>query len=88
MCIIYYNLLLEPLSNLEQIIKKHFHADANWYVAISILAVHENLVKKKLIDLKVTEEEITRVLKKSKFEGLVKRLGELIEKEEKRKLSL
>ncbi|MCH7561786.1 MAG: hypothetical protein IIC67_10565 [Thaumarchaeota archaeon] len=45
-------------------------------------------MKKKLIELNESEEEIEKILKNLKFQGLVNYLGKLIEKKEKRKLNL
>lgn len=79
---------LSFLKEIEGIVKRRFNFDYNWILAMSILSIHENIVKKKLEELGVTEDEIQKILKKSQFQGLVKHLGKLIEKKEKRKLSL
>lgn len=79
-----------PLSKLENIIKTRFDSDMNWAYAISILATHENLVKKKLIDLGMTEEQIEDFLKTKgqHFPNLVEYLSKLIMEKENRKVGL
>jgi len=79
---------LKPLTDLEKIVKERFGTDINWCLVVSILATHENIVKKKLTELKIKEDEIEKILKNKKFYGLVDFLGKQIVKKEKRELSL
>ena len=79
-----------PLTKLEDIIKRRFDSDLNWAFAVSILATHENLVKKKLIDLGMTEEEIKDFLNNrgKHFPNLVEHLSKLIKEKENRSVGL
>lgn len=79
---------LQPLLELEQLVKRRFSNDVYWCIAIAILATHENLVKKKLIDLEVSEEEINKIEREKRFSGLVDLLDKKIFEIEKRKVSL
>lgn len=78
------------LYRLEEIIKRRFDSDIHWASAVSILAAHENLVKKKLIDLGMTEEQIEEFLKTKgqHFPNLVEHLSKLITEKEHRKVGL
>ncbi len=78
------NASLEPLSLIASMVANHFGADANWLFAVSILATHENLVKKKLLDLGVAEA----TLENERFPSLIEQLAKEIESREKRKLGL
>jgi hypothetical protein len=78
------NANLEPLSVIANMIASHFGADANWLFAVSILATHENLVKKKLLDLGVDET----ILEKEAYPVLIERLAKEIQDKEQRKLGL
>lgn len=80
------NATLEPLQLMTQMIRSHFGADENWLFAVSILATHENLVKKKLLELGVSEAEIEN--ENTKFHELMERLTKEIEQKENRKLGL
>ena len=79
---------LQPLLELTNLVSRRFNHDINWCIAIAILATHENLVKKKLILLKVSEDEINKTEKDKKFIGLVDLLNRKIEEIERRKVSL
>lgn len=81
---------LNSLSKLENIIKSRFDSDMNWAFAVSILATHENLVKKKLIDLGMSEDEIKDFLnnKGNHFPNLVDHLSKLIMEKENRSVGL
>lgn len=79
---------LEPFFQVNQIINQRFGFDENWSLAISILSTHENLIKKKLFDLKVSKEEIQKISKNKGLDSLLEKLSSLIEKKEKRNLSL
>jgi hypothetical protein len=80
------NATLEPLQLMTQMIRSHFGADENWLFAVSILATHENLVKKKLLELGVSEAEIEN--ENTRFHELMERLTKEIEQKENRKLGL
>jgi hypothetical protein len=77
---------IEPLSLMTVMVKNYFGADENWLFAVAILATHENLVKKKLLDLGVPEAEIEN--ENVKFRDLMDRLTKEIEQKENRKLGL
>jgi len=80
------NAAIEPLSLMTAMVKNHFGADENWLFAVSILATHENLVKKKLLELGVPETEIDN--ENVNFRDLMDRLTKEIEQKENRKLGL
>lgn len=82
------NITLEPLSQLNKLVKRRFGNDENWSLAVAILATHENLVKKKLIDLGISEDEINKTEKEKKFVGLLDLLNKKILEVEKRQVSL
>ena len=64
------NAAIELLSLMAAMVKNHFGADENWLFAVSILATHENLVKKKLLELGVSETEVEN----EKFPTLMERI--------------
>jgi len=78
------NASIEPLSMMANMIANHFNADVNWLFAVSILATHENLVKRKLLDLGVDET----TMESENYPALIERLAKEIEDKEKRKLGL
>ncbi len=80
------NAAIEPLTLMTAMVKSHFGADENWLFAASILATHENLVKKKLLDLGIPESEIEN--ENMKFHELMERLTKEIEQKENRNLGL
>jgi hypothetical protein len=75
---------LEPFSELANTASSRFGAGPDWLFAVSILATHENLVKKKLVDLGIDE----KLFEKARFSDLVDRLASEIEIKEGRKLGL
>jgi hypothetical protein len=79
---------LMPLLKLGDIVKKRFNSDYNWGLAVAILATQENLVKKKLIDLGMSKQEINKFLKQNTFSNLVDLLADKIKKEENRQVKL
>lgn len=81
-------LALKPLLELENLVKRRFDHDVYWCIAIAILATQENLVKKKLINLGVNEDELNKIEKDKKFTGLIDMLDKKIQEVEKRKVSL
>lgn len=79
---------LQPLTRIEKIINFRFGSDLNWAIAMAILAIHENLIKKKLIELQVNENIIQQVEKEKKFSGLVDLLRKKLEENNKKNVSL
>ncbi|MEX0861603.1 hypothetical protein [Nitrosopumilus sp.] len=79
-----------PLLEIDAIVRKHFNSDFQWPLAVSLLATQENLVKKKLIDLKMTKPEIEQFLKQkgNNFAQLVELLAEKIQSDEKRTVNV
>jgi len=78
----------EPYFQINELVSRRFGLDENWTMAISILATHENLVKKKLSILGMPKEEIQQISRRKGLEILIEKLSELIEEKEKRNLSL
>jgi hypothetical protein len=80
----------DPLNRLETIVKRRFDADLNWGLAVMVLALHENLVKKKLIDLGMSQNDIDNFLKDKghKFSDLVDHLATKINVSENRTVGL
>lgn len=79
-----------PLYKLTDILQRNFDSDENWAFATSILAIQESLVKKKLLELDMTEEELQDFLnnKAKHFPNLIDEVAKRIEKMENRKVSL
>jgi hypothetical protein len=69
-------ILLEPLSDLNQLVHRRFAVDENWTVAVAVLAVHENLIKRKLADLGVEESAVKNAFTKRRFARIVLDVGE------------
>jgi hypothetical protein len=84
----YLNSALEPLEQLNNLVMRRFGADGNWVFTVATLATHENLVKKKLIDLGMSEKGIEDVSRQGGLNPLVSRLVKLIESKENRQVSL
>ena len=84
----YLSVALEPLVQLNNLVVRRFGADGNWSTAVAILATHENLVKKKLIDLGLKEADIEKRSKEGGLSPLVDQLVMLIKAKEKRDVSL
>ncbi len=78
----------ESFNQLTTIVSKRFNADYHWIVAVGLLATHENLVKKKLVELGVTQGEIEHLSRQRGFVNLIQRLAREIERKEKRQVSL
>lgn len=75
------------IENLEwfdavNIIQNRIGFDHNWLVGMALIQLHENLIKKKLSDLKYN------VQKDIKMPFLIEELGRLIEENEKRDIKL
>lgn len=81
-------LSLEPLLMINSLVSRRFGADSNWTLAATILATHENLVKKKLSILGRSEKEIEGISRNEGFSALIGVLATEIERKEKRKVSL
>jgi len=81
---------LTSLTKLESLLKRRFNNDFNWATAVSILALQENLVKKKLLDLEYGEDEIKDLLnnKGKHFPNLIELLSEEIKNKENREVGL
>jgi hypothetical protein len=84
----YLTVALEPLVQLNNLVNRRFGADGNWSTAVAILATHENLVKRKLRDLGISEAEIEKTSKEGGLNPLVSQLVKLIKLREKRDVSL
>jgi hypothetical protein len=84
----YLNAALEPLAQLNNLVSRRFGADQNWVFTVATLATHENLVKKKLAELGVSEQEIENLSKSGGLSPLVSRLEKLIKSKENRQVSL
>lgn len=84
----YLNSALEPLVQLNNLVMKRFGADGNWVLAVATLATHENLIKKKLRDLGMSEKEIEDISRQKGLSPLISRLVKLIESKENRQVSL
>jgi len=82
------NLELEPFQQLNAIVHRRFGAQYYWSVAVALLATHENLVKKKLVELGMQEENIQKLSKSEGFPKMIEQLATLIERKEKRNVSL
>lgn len=78
----------EPIAQANGIVARRFGADQNWVMAIALLSIHENLIKKKLIDLGVSELEVSSISRRRGFAGLIDRLATQIERKEKRRITL
>ena len=79
---------LDPLSQIINLVEPRFGADENWVLSIAALAAHENLVKKKLVELGVADGRIEKVSRDKGFGPLVALLEKEIENKEKRQVSL
>jgi hypothetical protein len=75
---------LQPLLDVSKVAKEKLNANANWITAIASLNLEETLIKKKLWELGVNEKE----LKNTKYHTLIKKVIELIEEKENRRVSL
>jgi len=82
------DLELEPFQQLNAIVHRRFGAQYYWSLAVALLATHENLVKKKLVELGMNEEEIERISRTKGFPKLIQQLARLIERKDKRSVSL
>jgi hypothetical protein len=78
----------EPFNQANAIVARRFGADQNWIMAIALLAIHESLVKKKLIELGVSDQELSNISRKRGFGSLIDRLASQIERKEKRRITL
>jgi hypothetical protein len=81
---------LDVKDRIESILKRNFDNDQNWSNAVSILAIQENLVKKKLETMGMSKNDIKEFLasKGNKFQNLVDHLEKKIIGEEKRTPSI
>jgi hypothetical protein len=79
---------LEPLSQINALVARRFGSDQNWVLAAAILATHENLVKRKLADLGVSDEEVERASKAGGLYPLIDMLERQILAKDKRQVSL
>ena len=75
------------IENLEwfdatNIVQNRLGFDHNWLVGMSLIQLHENLIKKKLSELKYN------IQKDTKMPFLIEELGKLIEENEKRDIKL
>ncbi|MDE1818375.1 MAG: hypothetical protein KGI19_07210 [Thaumarchaeota archaeon] len=78
-----------PLHRLESITRRRFNSNVNWGIAIAILALHENLVKKKLTELSMNDEEKNITFTKGKeFSTLIDKLADKIKEIENREVGL
>jgi len=84
----YLSVALEPLVQLNNLVSRRFDADSNWSTAVAILATHENLVKRKLRDLGMSEAEIEKTSKEGGLSPLVSQLVRIIKAKENRDVSL
>jgi len=64
------------------IVQSRFGFDHNWLVGMSLIQLHENLIKKKIIELKYN------VQRDDKIPFLIDKLGELIKRDEGRDVRL
>ena len=78
----------EAFNQLNAIVSRRFGADYHWTVAVALLATHENLVKKKLVQLGITQSEIEHLSREKGFANLIHRLAREIDRKEKRQVSL
>ncbi len=79
---------LEPFQQLNAIVNRRFGAQYYWSLAVGLLATHENLVKKKLVELGMLEDLVEHLSRTKGFPKLIDRLAKLIERREKRRVSL
>src|SRR5437667_8099733 len=79
---------LEPLSQINALVARRFASDQNWVLAVGILISHENLIKRKLVDLGVPNQIIENISKKEGLHPLISMLEQKILDREKRSVSL
>jgi len=79
---------LEPFQQLNAIVHRRFGAQYYWSLAVALLATHENLVKKKLVGLGMHEDALEHISRTKGFPKLINQLAKLIERKEKRTISL
>jgi len=79
---------LEPFQQLNAIVHRRFGAQYYWSLAVALLATHENLVKKKLVGLGMHEDALEHLSRTKGFPKLINQLAKLIERKEKRTISL
>ncbi len=79
---------LEPFQQLNAIVHRRFGAQYYWSLAVALLATHENLVKKKLVGLGMHEDALEHLSRTKCFPKLINQLAKLIERKEKRTISL
>ncbi len=79
---------LEPFQQLNAIVHRRFGAQYYWSLAVALLATHENLVRKKLVELGMHEDEIEHLSRTKGFMKLIDRLAKLIARKEKRTITL
>jgi hypothetical protein len=79
---------LEPLYQLNAMVARRFGGDGHWTLATAILATHENLVKKKLVELGLSEGKIEGISREKGFPALVGILAKEIQRKENRRVSL
>ncbi len=84
----YLSVALEPLGHLNNLVARRFNADQNWVFTVATLATHENLMKKKLAELGVSEQEIEELSRKEGLNPIIRRLEQEITQREKRQVSL
>lgn len=75
------NLDFSEFNEASGVVQRRFGFDYNWLVCLSLIQLHENLIKKKIVDLngEIKEDEPIR--------SLISRLSELIREKEKREVS-
>ena len=81
------NMELEPFQQLNAIVHRRFGALYYWSIAVGLLATHENLVKKKLVELGMGERDLQVLSRTKGFRSLIDQLVTLVERKEKRKVS-
>lgn len=73
-----------PLFDIMEIAKTHLGADENWVMATCALDLHENLLKKKLLESGYEEENIQRNVRKRGRKWLEDEVVKIVEEKGKR----
>lgn len=83
-------LAFEPLSELDNLVARRFGADMNWILAVGVLAISENMIKKKLIELGRDDKEVEDISndRRQGFKKLLDILENDIKKKEHRSVSI
>jgi hypothetical protein len=76
------NLNFFEFNEAGSIVQRRFGFDYNWLICLSLIQLHENMIKKKIVELG------SQIERDDKMPQLISKLSKLIEDKEKRKVSV